>query len=72
MDDFVLSVNTIFLQTIAHMDAAGCSGNLLDVLEVMASPENRQAYEDPNWAGVGVALAHQNATHPKIPSKYTD
>ena len=46
MDDFVLSVNTIFLQIIEHLDAAGCSGNLLDVLVVMASPENRQAYED--------------------------
>lgn len=46
MDDFVLSVNTVFLQTVEHLDAAGCSGNLLDVLAVMASPENRQAYED--------------------------
>ncbi len=46
MDDFVLSVNTLFLQTIEHMDAGGCSGNLLDVLAVMASRENRQAYED--------------------------
>lgn len=46
MDDFVLSVNTIFLQTIEHLDAGGCSGNLLDVLQVMASRENRQFYED--------------------------
>jgi Fe-S-cluster containining protein len=46
MDDFVLSVNTIFLQTIEHLDAAGCSGNLLDVLVVMASSKNRQIYED--------------------------
>jgi Fe-S-cluster containining protein len=45
MDDFVLSVNTLFLQIIEHLDAAGCSGNLLDMLLVMASPENRQAYE---------------------------
>ncbi len=46
MDDFVLSVNTLFLQTIEHLDAGGCSGNLLDVLAVMASPDNRKAYED--------------------------
>ena len=46
MDGFVLSVNTLFLQTIEHLDAGGCSGNLLDVLAVMASPDNRQAYED--------------------------
>jgi len=42
----IKSVNTIFLQTIEHMDAEGCSGNLLDVLEVLASKENRQTYED--------------------------
>jgi hypothetical protein len=28
------------------MDAAGCSGNLLDVLAVMASRENQKAYEN--------------------------
>jgi len=46
MDDFVLSVNTLFLQTIEHMDADGCTGNLLDMLGVLAVEENRQAYED--------------------------
>jgi Fe-S-cluster containining protein len=46
MDDFVLSVNTVFLQTVEHMDADGCCGNMLDVLGVMAVAENRQAYED--------------------------
>lgn len=46
MDDYVLSVNTVFLQSIEHMDDKGCTGNLLDVLEVMASEENRQAYEN--------------------------
>ena len=45
MDDFVLSVNTVFLQTIEHLDAAGCTGNLLDMLNVMTSRNNRQAYE---------------------------
>ena len=46
IDDFVLSVNTVFLQAIEHLDANGCSGNLIDVLEVMASKKNRQAYEN--------------------------
>ena len=46
IDDFVLSINTVFLQTIEHLDMGGCTGNLLDVLEVMAIKENRQAYED--------------------------
>ncbi|MGE5256122.1 MAG: YkgJ family cysteine cluster protein [Hyphomicrobiales bacterium] len=40
----VLAVNTLFLQTIEHLDADGCSGNLLDVLEVLASEEKRAAY----------------------------
>ena len=44
VDDFVLSVNTVFLQTIEHLDAGGCTGNLLDVLEVMAVKEIRQSY----------------------------
>jgi len=46
MDDYVLSLNTVFLQSIEHMDDNGCTGNLLDVLEVIASEENRQAYEN--------------------------
>ncbi len=46
IDDFVLSVNTVLLQTIEHLDADGCSGNLLDVLKVMVRQENRQAYKE--------------------------
>ena len=46
IDDFVLSVNTIFLQTIEHIDAGGFTGNLLDVLALMAIKENRQAYAE--------------------------
>jgi hypothetical protein len=44
VDEAVLAVNTIFLQTIEHVDADGCSGNLLDLLAVMASEETRAAY----------------------------
>jgi hypothetical protein len=44
IDDFVLSVNTVFLQTIEHVDAGGCSGNLVDVLQTMAAEQNRAAY----------------------------
>ena len=45
IDDFTASVNTVFLQVIEHLDAEGCSGNLADVLQFMASDDNRQAYE---------------------------
>jgi hypothetical protein len=45
VDDFVLSVNTVFLQTIEHVDAHGCTGNMLDVLRVITSEDNRRCYE---------------------------
>ncbi len=44
VDDFTTSVNTLFLQIIEHLDADGCTGNLIDVLGVMASEDNRRAY----------------------------
>jgi len=46
MDDFVLSVNTVFLQTIEHLDAGGCSGNLIEVLGALGLPENWQCYQN--------------------------
>ncbi len=45
IDAFTVSVNTVFLQTIEHLDADGCSGNLIDVLQAMAIEDNRRAYE---------------------------
>ena len=56
MDDFVLSVNTLFLQTIEHLDAGACSGNLLDVIAVMASRENLQACEENRLKCEGAGL----------------
>ena len=44
IDEFTTSVNTVFLQTIEHLDAEGCSGNIIDVAQVMASEDNRKAY----------------------------
>jgi len=44
IDDFLLSVNTVFLQYIEHIDLKGRSGNLIDVLLWMESEKNRQAY----------------------------
>jgi len=45
IDDFVLSVNTVFLQTIEHVDTGGCSGNLVDVLQTMWDNDKRAAYK---------------------------
>ena len=44
LDEEALAMNTLFLQTVEHVDADGCSGNLLDVIEVLASEEKRTAY----------------------------
>jgi Fe-S-cluster containining protein len=45
IDDFTASVNTVFLQVIEHLDAEGCSGNLIDVLQFMASDDKRRDYQ---------------------------
>ena len=44
VDEFVLSVNTVFLQTIEHLDKDGCTGNMVDVLLSLLSADNRRAY----------------------------
>lgn len=41
VDDFVLTVNNIFLQVIEHVDAGGFSGNLTDVLFFLENMEYR-------------------------------
>lgn len=43
LDDFLLSVNTVFLQVIEHLDAEGCCGNLIDVLLLLESVDVRRA-----------------------------
>ena len=40
VDDFVLTLNNIFLQVIEHIDAGGFSGNLTDVLLFLENAEN--------------------------------
>jgi Fe-S-cluster containining protein len=44
VDDFVISVNTVILQTIEHADVQGCTGNLVEVLGVLSSEDNQEAY----------------------------
>ncbi len=43
-DDFVITVNTAFLQTIEHLDSDGCSGNLTNILLCLATEKTRHAY----------------------------
>ena len=42
VDDFVLTVNNIFLQVIEHVDAGGLFGNLTDILYFLENAENRE------------------------------
>lgn len=44
VDDWVLTVNTVFLQTIEHIDRPGCSGNMQDVLQALGRDDWRTAY----------------------------
>lgn len=71
IDDFTLSVNTVMLQTIEHLDADGCSGNLLDVLKVISQKDNRQAYQQGklNCASSGL-IANQPLKVLMIPPQH--
>ena len=51
MDDFVLSVNTVFLQTIENVDQNGFTGNLIDVYRCLLSSLNRNAYRSGHLDG---------------------
>ncbi len=44
MDDFVLSVNDVFMQYIEHIDAQGFTGNFTDIMRYFEEDENRFAY----------------------------
>lgn len=45
VDEFLLSVNTVFLQYIEHLDTGGRFGNLTDILLLLEPEQNRLAYE---------------------------
>ena len=45
MDEFVFTVNTVFLQSIEHLDSPGCYGNLSDLLFTLKNAGARRLYE---------------------------
>jgi hypothetical protein len=73
MPDFVLTVNTVFLQAIEHLDATGCTGNLADVLLCLLSPENRQAFREGrlNCKATGL-IGNQRLTVLMVPPEHRD
>ena len=44
IDEFSLTVNSLFLQVIEHIDSNGCTGNLTDMLLYLSKPEHMHAY----------------------------
>jgi Fe-S-cluster containining protein len=44
IDEFVLTVNNLFLQYIEHIDTPGMTGNLVDVFRFFESENNQTAY----------------------------
>ena len=48
MNDWIFTVNHLFLQAIEHLDCGGCSGNLTDVLGVLAIPAKRALWKTGN------------------------
>ena len=44
VDEATVTVNTLFLQTIEHLDAGGCTGYLPDVVAALTDPERAWAY----------------------------
>jgi Fe-S-cluster containining protein len=71
MDDFLLSVNTVFLQYIEHIDRKGCSGNLTDVLLRLESEEDREAYAGGDLPESGL-IANQPISFLFIPPEHRD
>jgi hypothetical protein len=46
MDDFSVTVSTVMMQYVEHIDADGCSGNFADIMSLFASAANRAFYAE--------------------------
>jgi Fe-S-cluster containining protein len=56
VDPFAMTLNTLFMQFIEHIDPMGFSGNFADVLLLMASKENRGNFKMNTLNHPGVDL----------------
>jgi Fe-S-cluster containining protein len=56
VDPFVMTLNTLFMQFVEHIDSMGFTGNFADVLLLMASDENRGKYKMNTLNNSGVEL----------------
>jgi hypothetical protein len=57
VDEATVAVNTLFLQTIEHIDAGGCTGYLPDVVAALTDPEHAQAYREGTLGCTDCGLA---------------
>ena len=55
-DDLIVSVNTIILQYIEHLDQHGCYGNMIDVLSALISAYDRGTYPQNSKLGCSPPL----------------
>ena len=56
VDPFVLTVNTVFLQFLEHIDTPGFTGNFMDVLTFFTEDGNTNAYENNHIQFSGTSL----------------
>ncbi len=57
VDEETVAINTLFLQTIEHLDAGGCTGYLPDVVRTLADPGRIKAYREGALDCAGCCLA---------------
>jgi len=70
MDDFTVTVNTVFLQFIEHIDAEGCSGNLLDILLLFESESSRRYRQGQHICSAPSLIANTPIPMVMIPSEH--
>lgn len=46
LDDFMITVNEVFMQYIEHIDQNGFTGNLMDMLTFLKHPDSRKKYKE--------------------------
>lgn len=71
VDDFSLTVSSVFLQVIEHLDSGGCTGNLTDVLLYLSRPGKMDAYRQGRLdCAAGNLIRNRPATVLMIPPNH--
>ncbi len=71
MPPVLVTVNTLIMQTIEHIDRPGCSGNFVDVLLALETEDRRRRYEQGGFdCSGGGLLANQPTPVFMIPPEH--